>query len=67
MTSPRQWRVMTSLPAAYRLGPGVAQEALEVAALEQLEDDVARVLLEADADEAHDVGVRELAHDERLH
>ena len=48
-------------------GAELDEEVLEVAAGEQLEHDVARQLLEADADEGDDVGVLELAHDERLH
>ena len=51
----------------YRLRSGVSEERLEVSAGQQLEDYETRVLVEADSNEMNDVGVVELAHDERLH
>lgn len=45
----------------------LSEERLQVAAGQQLEDDEARMLIETDADEVHDVGVMEFRHDDRLH
>ena len=50
-----------------RFGSTLAQERLDVTAFEKLEDDVARMSIEADSDETNDVLVRKLAHDERFH
>jgi hypothetical protein len=44
-----------------RLWAIVPQESLEIAALEQLENDEPRVLLETDADKSNDVRMTELA------
>ena len=55
------------LGCAYRFRSGVSEECLEVSPGQQLEDNETRVFVEADPDEMNDVGVVELAHDERLH
>jgi hypothetical protein len=52
---------------AHGFGSGVSEENFEIASRQQLEDDEARVVVEAHAYEVHDVGVVELAHDQRLH
>ena len=56
-----------TLCIAYWFRSGVSEEGLEVPAGQQLEDDEAGMLVETDSNEMNDVGVVELAHDERLH
>ena len=61
------WTGQKTLCIAYWFRSGVSEEGLEVPAGQQLEDDEAGMLVETDSNEMNDVGVVELAHDERLH
>lgn len=51
---------MTKRRNSYRLGPIVAEESLEIAALKKLEHDEPRMLIETDADETHYVRMLKL-------
>ena len=66
-TSRSSTLVILWTPLPYRFGPRIPEKRPQVSPSEQLEDDEPRVFVEAHSDEADDVGVVELGHDQRLH